>query len=178
MADDGWHTGLIVRPQSLGRLWPNLRPWFPHARYLLIGWGNRRFYMAPHPGLRAALAALVPSRSVLLVQGLHAAPSRSPALYGTRIRWLCLSRTGLHRLADDLNDSFKRQRAGQLVPVGPEPSTNGEFFASTGIYDAVHTCNTWVAAALHAGGLPVRARGVLFATQVMRQLTALPACSG
>ncbi|MDA8093899.1 MAG: DUF2459 domain-containing protein [Betaproteobacteria bacterium] len=178
VADEGWHTGLIVRPQSLARVLPKLRHWFPHARYLLIGWGNRRFYMAPNPGLGAALAALAPSRSILLVQGLRHFPDRSPALYGARIRWLCLPRRGMHRLAEDLSGYFIRGPAEDLVPVGPGASTNSEFFASTGTYDVLHTCNTWVAAALRAGGLPVHARGVVFAPQVMDQLRTLPPCSG
>jgi hypothetical protein len=41
------------------------------------------------------------------------------------------------------------------------------FYAARDTYDALHTCNTWTAETLRAGGLPVPSAGVLFVGQVL-----------
>jgi hypothetical protein len=43
------------------------------------------------------------------------------------------------------------------------------FYAGRQTYDSFYNCNTWIAEALQAGGLPFDPSGVLFASQVMAQ---------
>jgi hypothetical protein len=51
-----------------------------------------------------------------------------------------------------------------VYAVGPYPGSL--YFGATPGYSGVHTCNTWVAEVLNAGGLPVRSAGVIFAGQL------------
>jgi uncharacterized protein (TIGR02117 family) len=169
VVDAGWHTGLVLSSHDLGTRLLRLRRWFPDANYLFIGWGERSFYMAANPGVATALRALFPSPSVLLVQG-HA----EPPTY-LEVRWLCLSPVQARKLHVYLSHYLRTQANGDPIDLGPGVSPDSHFFASTGTYDAFHTCNTWTAAALEYSGLPVKAQGVVFAGQVMSEIRSLPA---
>jgi hypothetical protein len=143
------------------------------AKYLSFGWGNRRFYMAAHPGSGDALAALFRSPSVLFVQRASA-----PAdLLGpqAQIHWLCADREELWRVDRYIQASLVRP-GGKPVDLGRGPLPESRFYASIGHYSAAHTCNTWTAAALQYARLPVRARGVILAGQVAGRLGALREC--
>jgi uncharacterized protein (TIGR02117 family) len=170
VVDAGWHTGLLLSSGDLGGRLLGLRRWFPDANYLAIGWGERSFYMAANPGVGTALRALFPAASVLFVQG-HA----EPPTY-LEVRWLCLSPVQARRLHVYLAHYLRTQANGEPIDLGPGLSPDSRFFASTGTYDAFHTCNTWTAAALEYAGLPVSAQGVVFAGRVMSEIRSLPAC--
>ena len=170
VVDEGWHTGLVVSSRDLGARLIGLRRWFPEANYLVFGWGDRSFYMEASPGVGTALRALFPARSVLFVQG-----NAEPPAY-LEVRWLCLSSVQARRLDAYLVRYLKTGPGGEPIDLGAGLSPDSHFFASTGTYDAFHTCNTWTAAALESAGLPVRARGVVFAGQVMSEVRSLPAC--
>ncbi|HET8700263.1 MAG TPA: DUF2459 domain-containing protein, partial [Nitrococcus sp.] len=58
--DEGWHTGLIIPAAATGPSLAGLHEWFPEAKYLVFGWGNRAFYTATYSGLGTALSALLP----------------------------------------------------------------------------------------------------------------------
>jgi hypothetical protein len=168
----GWHSGLLLSSGELGPLAPLLARG-PRARYLSIGWGNRRFYMAAHPGSGDALAALLPSPSVLFVQRVSS-PGRLLDDKG-RLHWLCADREELWRLDRYIEDSLARP-GGSPSDLARGPFPGSAFYASSRHYSLVHTCNTWTVAALESAGLPVRARGVIFSAQVNARLRALPAC--
>jgi uncharacterized protein (TIGR02117 family) len=170
VVDAGWHTGLVLSSHDLDTRLLGLRRWFPDANYLVIGWGERSFYMAANPGAGAALRALFPAPSVLFVQG-HA----EPPTY-LEVRWLCLSPVQAQRLDAYLAHYLRTQANGEPIDLGPGLSPDSHFFASTGTYDAFHTCNTWTAAALEYAGLPVSAQGVVLAGQVISEIRSLPAC--
>ncbi len=53
------------------------------------------------------------------------------------------------------------------------PYAGSVFYAANETYDAFYTCNTWTALVLRQGGLPVDPRGVVFAEQVMQQVTQI-----
>ena len=173
--DEGWHTGLVLSAKALGPGLADLRHRFPNAQYLVFGWGNRRFYEAASPGAEWAIAALFPSPSVIFVQEIRGHKPLKPSP-GTDLRWLCISSSGMRRLDGFLEMYFRKDRQGSLVRAEPG-SPNGEFYASTGTYDALHTCNTWTAEALQVGGLPVHSAGILFANQVMSEIRPLRPCT-
>jgi uncharacterized protein (TIGR02117 family) len=168
----GWHTGLVLPAGELGPLGTLLRA-DPRAKYLSFGWGNRRFYMARHPGSGDAVAALFDSPSALFVQ-----PAASPAELvdgDIHVHWICADREQLWRVDRYLERSLASP--GEPVDLGAGPFPDSRFYAATGRYSAVHTCNTWTAAALQYAGLPVSATGVLFSSQVERRIRALRACA-
>lgn len=167
----GWHTGLVLPVRELGPVSSLLQPG-RGARYLSFGWGNQRFYMAAHPSSGDAIAALFRSPSALFVQ-----PAAAPAELSAgdaRIDWVCASRAQLWRVDRYIEQSLLPP--GRPVDLGPGPLPGSRFYASSEHYSAVHTCNTWTVAALEGAGLPVRASGVLFASQVARRIRELPAC--
>jgi Protein of unknown function (DUF2459) len=169
----GWHSGLVLPSRELGPLAPLLAHG-SHARYLSFGWGNRRFYMAAHPGSGDALAALFRSPSVLFVQRMS-----SPAELldePSRIHWLCADREELWRLDSYIEQSLSR-RGGRWIDLGRGPFPGSAFYASTRHYSLAHTCNTWTLGALQFAGLPVRARGVILASQASARLRPLRVCA-
>ncbi len=168
----GWHTGLVLPADELGGL-RVLLVHDPGARYVSLGWGNRRFYMAAHPGSGDALAALFPSRSALLVQTFASASDAMPV--EGRLEWVCADRAELWRIDTFVRDSLQ-WRSGRALDLGAGARTQGEFYASSAHYDALHTCNTWTLAALQFAGFPVKAAGVLFAGQAGRRIRTLPMC--
>ena len=173
--DEGWHTELVLPVGALGPSLADLHHWFPEAKYLAYGWGNRNFYMATHPGPGMAIAALFPSSSVVFVEGLSEHP-KNALPPDAHLRWICVSRTGVWRLDAYLGDYLRMGPSEDPVSLASGPFPGSRFFASTGTYDAFHTCNTWTAAALKFAGLPVSDEGVLFAGQVMSEIRSLRSC--
>jgi len=168
----GWHTGLILPLRELGPL-SSLSSRYPGDRYLSFGWGNRRFYMASHPSPMDAIRALFSSPSAMLVQG---APTSLALVDSTdHLRWLCADRRQVIRLDTYVRDAL-RKRSDEPILLRAESQINGAFYASGERYDVLHTCNTWTAAALEYAGLPVRAGGVVFSSQLAGQVRKLPAC--
>jgi Protein of unknown function (DUF2459) len=166
----GWHSGLVVPAGELGPLRP-LRT-DPRANYLSIGWGNRRFYRAAHPGSGDALAALFPSASALFLQQWSA--PLDVAEPAARIHWLCADREALWRVDRYIERSLSRP--GGPVELGAGPLPGSAFYAARGHYSLLHTCNTWTVAALQFAGLRVRSGGVILASQVRRRIAALRVC--
>ncbi|MHB8455951.1 MAG: DUF2459 domain-containing protein [Acidiferrobacterales bacterium] len=174
--DEGWHTSLILPAEVLSPSLAGLRYRFPDAKYLVFGWGNRNFYKTDNPGIGTAIASLFASASIILVQGLSEPPQQE-APPGMNVRWLCLSPSGTRKLDVYLNKYFQKDGHDELVSVQPGPLPNREFFASSGTYDAFHTCNTWTVEALRVAGLPVSNSGIIFARQVMSEIRSLQSCS-
>lgn len=168
----GWHSGLVLPRGELGPLEPLLQR-NPQANYLSFGWGNRRFYTAAHPGSGDAIAALLRSPAALFVQEASA-----PAVLSTgdaQIRWACADRDELWRVVSYVAATLSRLD-GKPVDLGTGPLPESRIYASVGHYSAVHTCNTWTVAALQYAGLPVRAHGVIFASQAGRRIQTVRAC--
>ncbi len=168
----GWHTGLILPVRELGPL-HSVLPVRPGERYVSFGWGNRRFYMSPSPSLAEALAALFRSASTVLVEGAPTAEDLLPSA-GT-YRWLCADREEVLRLDAYLLESL-RERGGKPIVLGTGPISNSEFLASGERYDALHTCNTWTAAALQHAGFAIHAAGVIFSSQLQARVRNLSFC--
>lgn len=169
---EGWHTAIILPVGQLTGPLASIRDVVPHAPFIGIGWGNRRYYRARHPSVLAGVRALFPSRSVLHVT----ARSRKDLIAQGRARhlyWIAVAAPRWRRLQSFLLRSFTRGPRGAFVIVGPR-TRHGDFFASSRTYDAWHTCNTWTAAALRIIGFHEQAP-VLFAGQVTAGLTAFRA---
>lgn len=186
VARRGWHVdiGFAVdaAPESLRALVREL----PGARYVFLGFGDRR-YLRAHHRLPAMLAALWPGRALILATGLTAAPAQAFGqshvirLHLSPQQWVSARRfirrsfgergTADNGMAGDAGDA--QALAGYLV--GPGPYEGSLYYSSSATYSAAHTCNTWVAEVLQSAGLPVRSKGVVFAGQVWRKVGDLAA---
>ena len=166
--DTGWHTGWALPAKPVLSALPKIAPYFTHDRELLIGWGNRNFYMARNPGIGLALGALLPSKSVILIQGIHRKHWQHALLPKVRLLSLQLNRKRFWALVQYIARYMSTAPNGKLQPTSTNWYRNGWFFPSPGVYYAFHTCNTWTVQSLSRMGYPVSATGVLFANQVYR----------
>jgi uncharacterized protein (TIGR02117 family) len=167
--DHGWHTAIVVRRADVDRaLWPEVDD-FSAATFVEVAWGDRDFYMAtPATGWMAIKAAFVADGSVLHVVGFSA----PIATYfpQSEIVELRLSRRGLAAMTRFVSE--EHQRDGERRPVRLQRGLYGSswFYAGRSRYHLFNTCNTWVARALRAAGLPVTPAGTISAGGVMEQL--------
>jgi len=150
----GFHTGIAIRRADIpAALIPEAGD-FPAAVYLEMGWGDWNFYQAVEPGLFTLLGAVfVPSASVLHVVGVEGAlDERFPAMERRRLN---LGARQFAALAAFLHESFLRNDEPRAAAIGPGLRRNSLFYPATGAFHAFNNCNTWVAQALEAAGLPI-----------------------
>ncbi len=168
----GWHTEIGVPANALTGALASLRNASPHARYFIFGWGQRDYYMAPHPGLGDLFEAAMPGPSVVLVIPLDESPTTF-FIAGSSVFTIHVSQEGLDRLSQFVWDYIEKdpQHLPRRLDDGPYPGS--AFYASNGTYSLSNTCNRWTAEALRVSGLPVTASGVVFADQVVGQLGRL-----
>ena len=167
--DSGWHTGLVLSRAELGPDLDRLLQPATNAYYFMFGWGNRKFYMAPSPGLGMDIEALFPSKSTVLIESCEN-PPRECYTSAIRFHIVNVSVAGLDKLDNYLVQSLQTDMTDKLQALGPGPDAGSEFYASGFSYDAFHTCNTWTAKALYTAGVSINYHGVIFADQLWRQL--------
>ena len=172
VAGHGMHTGLVVRTADMPRrAWPAQAD-FPQAQYLELGWGDRKFYMHPSPGLLLALRAVFwPTDSAVHVVGFSGPIERE--FPGSEIIALRGSRSGFARLVDFVAETH----APEPNDLGPGQRAGSRFYASPRRFHLFDTCNTWVARALAQAGLPVDPARVIAARDLLRQARRLTPAS-
>ena len=150
----GWHSGLVIRRDQIpAGAWPELGR-FPATRFLEVGWGDRAFYQSPDAGVtRAIEASFASGGSVLHVTGFDRAPAEHFA--HAEITAVELSARGAEALARFVGRAYARDPAGAPTDLGPGLHPGSRFYAATGRYSLVYTCNSWIAEALRAGGCPL-----------------------
>jgi len=159
LVDNGWHSDIAVPTAAIEARGDELAAAAREtsaAPWMLIGWGDARFYEASSSALSRipdGLAALLGGRpTVVHLEGAFAAPDRT---WDRGVRAIALSRAGLAALLARADRSLARGPGGApvMAPIHREP---GEaFFASGERFSLVHLCNHWTAELLHAAGLPV-----------------------
>ncbi len=169
----GWHIDVgIDAVEAVGAL-AQLRTQFPGVRYLLFGFGDRRYLESQHRG-PALLTALWPGDGLILVTALRGSPAQ--AFGANSVVALDVSETQLLAAITRIGASIQL-RDGALQSDGPGPYDGSVYVRASQRYSAVHTCNTWAAEVLVAAGLAVHSRGVLFAGQLWRQVRRLQAAA-
>jgi uncharacterized protein (TIGR02117 family) len=164
----GWHSGIVIRRDQIPtEAWPeHLR--FPPAPFLEVGWGDRAFYQSPDAGIgRALRAAFASGGSVLHVAGL----GRSPAELFTRAEIVTVELSGrdVEALARFVSRAYARDASGDPIDLGPGLHLGSRFYAATGRYSLLYTCNSWIAEALRAGGCPITPAWALTAGNLLFQ---------
>lgn len=153
---NGIHTGIIVPKLAAGIDWrPIARPdHLADPRYagfdhLAFGWGEREFYLdtptwADVRPSTIVTAAIGSDDTLVHVEHL---PRPVP---GRDVRAVVLSITQYRRLAAFIAASF-------LPGGGHRPGYAGydAFYAATGHYDAIRTCNAWTGNALAVAGVRI-----------------------
>lgn len=165
----GWHIDVGIETATAAGPLAELRPQFPAVRYLLFGFGDRR-YLESHHRAPALLGALWPGQGLVLVTALRGSPAE--AFGRDSVVVLEVSNAQLAAALARVTQSLQLQDE-MLQSDGPGPYQGSLYLRATERYSALHTCNTWAAEVLAAAGLQVQSRGVVFAAQLWRQLAPL-----
>ncbi len=161
----GWHTEIGIPSDRLAGPLGMFRQVFPGARAVMFGYGKRTFMTAPADNISEYLFGPVPGPAVIEVVGLSVMP---PLAYGKQdMVALSVSPSGARALSAFLWDDLARDHTGAPLLVGPGLFPGSRFYAARSRYSLGHTCNSWVAAALHAAGLPIDPDGVVLSGQTM-----------
>lgn len=161
LLDNGFHTDLALPRRSLerrgGPLGEAVRQ-LPPGEWVLIGWGDARFYVDQRPihhrlpdGARAFFRP--GNASVVMLDP----DQQSPLLQFSEEerRTLRLSPEGFDAMAQRIEDSLDLSGGNPRV-AAVRPGDDAVFFASHETFSIARLCNHWTAGVLNAGGLPVR----------------------
>lgn len=159
----GYHTSIVIEQPAGWRLGP---PGREGARFVEFAWGDRAFYMeADHRPHTAFAALLLPTESVVYVEGWDALPDRRAGARDIFAREV--SAEQLRRLVVSLERSFVRSPGGaRAAPHPAVPYYRGRFHPGREFYLFWYDCNAWTVARLHEAGLAGSARGVFLEQQV------------
>lgn len=176
IVDRGWHTEIALPVRELNRALTMVAQDFPGATYLTFGFGDRHYLMSRDTDVFDMVHALFPSDAAMLVTGVR---STLPQAFGaTNVVRLRLRPRDLFPAEEFLAGYFEKSTNGGPVHLAQGPYPGSAFYGSGETYDAFHTCNTWVAETLQAGGLGVASTMVIFASQIMQQARALAVRQG
>jgi uncharacterized protein (TIGR02117 family) len=171
----GWHTDIGLPVDEVSGPLASLESDFPGVRFMVFGFGEREYYMRRDEGSGEMLAALLPSKSAILMTALNAPPTEAFADHEVVV--LHLPPNDVARIVARLWDGLEKHADGSAVRLANGPYIGSMFYASNETYDGFHTCNTWTALVLRDGGLPMNTH-VLFAGQVMQQVSRIAEMQG
>lgn len=173
----GWHIDIGIARGDAQPPLLQVAAALPEARYLLFGFGDRRYLL--HGGAGNLAAALWGGAGLVLVTSLESQQPRQ--VFGPdSVVEVTLTPHQMGGLQAFIGRSFAA-RDGALVPVPPGPHAVGSFSAfyeSAQSYSARHTCNTWAAEVLESAQLPINSSGVAFAWQLWQQVLRLRSQGG
>jgi len=175
--EQGWHVGVALRRADIPAGMIPEQADFPQARYLELGWGDAGFYQADDPGLGLLLsAALWPSASVLHVAGVEG--RIGDHFNHSEIIRIDLTPTDFSLFAAFLDDSFARDGAASAQALRPGHVPGSFFYPARGRFHVFNNCNTWVAQALEAAGMPMGRPLPITAGQLMARVRRHAAAQG
>ncbi|MES1202109.1 MAG: DUF2459 domain-containing protein [Pseudomonadota bacterium] len=154
---NGYHSDLGIPADALPADHP-LRVLFPHARTLLIGWGEDAFYHSDGSNLWLGLDAIVPpSPSVMHV--VSGAEAGARYLGPTADETLAVSREGGASLGEYLRRALVLDGEGRVTIVSGGKVIGASYFLRTREnFHLFNVCNHWMARALRAAGLNINWR--------------------
>jgi uncharacterized protein (TIGR02117 family) len=164
-----WHAAIVTAKADIAaEEMPELM-YFPGAEYIEISWGDADFFPAAESGIGVALkAAFWSSGSVLHLVGFSGAVKDT--YRGAEIIVIGLTEQEFRRLIGFVSAEFRRQQPGRPATPSPGLFTHSRFFPANGKFSILRTCNTWVAEAFSAAGLPVSPGYVFTAGNLASQI--------
>jgi Protein of unknown function (DUF2459) len=171
-----WHIDVGFAAADLQAPLSSLTREFPGASYLLFGFGDRHYLLAKNKSAPNMLGALWPGAGIVLVTALKGAPAQ--AFDASQVIEIRVPSADAQRVQIFIWDSLSGStpdRGSTVTPYGNGPYAGSLYYSALPRYSALHTCNTWVAEALQAGGLGVPRKGVIFAGRLWRRARGLAA---
>jgi uncharacterized protein (TIGR02117 family) len=167
-----WHAAIVAKTADIATaVLPELAH-FSGAAYVELGWGDADFFPAPEGGVWLVLkAAFWSNGSVVHVVGFSS-PVKD-TYRGAEIIEINLSAEEFQKLIAFVSASIKRDLPGQAAEARPGLFPHSRFYAAKGKFSILRTCNTWVAEAFSAAGLPISPGYTFTAGMLARQLKQL-----
>jgi hypothetical protein len=166
-----WHIDVGFSVQDLTPPLAATAADFPHSRYVFFGFGDRRYLLSKTHGAPVLLAALWPGPALVLVTTIETAPRQ--AFGGDQVVELSMAAQQAQAVQGFIWGSLSKNAEGAVSTYAPGPYAGSAYFAALPEYSGLHTCITWAAEALRAGGFPVRSRLTVVAGQLWRQVLEL-----
>lgn len=165
LVSNGFHTSIAMRAEDAPA---ELRAFDPKARFFVIGWGGREFYMGriTRPW-DYVLCTVLPTASTL-----HIIPVRTTLLKEcsrSEIIEFDVSPKGLEHVSERISRAFQRDPFGQPEVAGPGRMPHSQFFSGKEIYMFPKTCNRWAASHLRSAGVPIVASTAIVADNILWQ---------
>ncbi|MDQ8029592.1 MAG: DUF2459 domain-containing protein [Brevundimonas sp.] len=172
LLDNGFHTDLALPRAALeargGPLAEAVRG-LPPGDWILIGWGDARFYVEQGPigerlpdGARAFFRPGNPS--VVMLDPAQRDPRLLYAEDGRRD--FRLTQAGFEAMAAHIEASLDLS-SGAARLAASRPSDDARFFASREHFWVGRLCNHWTAGVLNAGGLSIRPFRAIVSSEVV-----------
>jgi hypothetical protein len=162
----GWHIDICIAAADLREPLAVMTTWFPDVRYLVFGFGDRRYLVDHDRRFAGLLAALWPGDGVILITGLSVPPAQ--AFGAAQVIPISLGAAQFQAAQMYIWQSLA-QRHGSLAPSAPGPYAGSLFFPARLRYSALHTCNTWAAEVLITAGSGIHSIGIVLAPQLWAQ---------
>lgn len=169
---DSWHAAMVLRAEDVSpETIPELAD-FSGAKFVEFSWGDKDYFPDPKAGIWAALkAAFWSSGSVVHLVGFN---REVKSVYPTAaITELGLAKPSFDRLVTFISETFLRSEALGRAQPSPGLFAHSRFYPSTHKFSLLKTCNTWVAEALEAAGLPVAPGQVVTSGSLAGQIAGL-----
>lgn len=164
---NGFHTNIAIAADALAADHP-VRQAFPDARYFLIGWGERDFYMHDDSGFWRGLKAITPPSPSVIQVIAGQTPPESDVWPGDVVT-AAITLEGRDALAEGLARAFETDKDGAPIPLGPgRVEGASDFFAARGQFHLFNMCNHWTARRLREAGIPLHASISFTAPGLMR----------
>lgn len=164
-----WHAAIVAKTVEISADEMPELVYFPGAEYVEISWGDADFFPAAEGGIALALkAAFWSSGSVVHLVGFSGAVKET--YRGAEIIEIGLSEQEFRRLIGFISAEFQRQQPGRPATPTPGLFPQSRFFPANGKFSLLRTCNTWVAEAFSAAGLPVSPGFVFTAGNLAAQI--------
>ncbi len=169
---NAWHAAIVLPRDHLSvEGLPELAD-FPNARHIEFSWGDRDFFTDPNAGVWAALrAAFWSAGSVLHLVGFN--DSVAQFYRDAEISELRLAPASFRLLVGFISLTFSRPPSTGRAPASPGLFPYSRFYPAREHFSALRTCNTWVAEALAAAGVPIAPGMVLTAGSLASQIESL-----
>jgi hypothetical protein len=163
-----WHAQIGIPVEELGEDLSFYRDIFQGARVIMFGYGKKTFFTAPPETASEYILGPLPGPAVIQAVGLNVPPMEAYSPENTIT--LLLPPGGSRSLSAYIWNDLAKDASGKPRIVSHSTDPAGLFYAAQSRYNLLHTCNTWIADALHAAGLPISGDGVVFLGQVMTRV--------
>ena len=147
-----------------------VRDRFPDTPYMEFGWGDKSYYQAEEVTFGLTMRAVLwPTDSVVQVSAVLEKPDIQVS--DGDVETLCLDSQQYSLLIDFIEQSFLKNRDGNIIKSKDDADSDSLFYKGVGDYYLMNTCNTWTAKGLKIAGLSISPTFKITAGSIMGYLS-------